>query len=284
MALLTVNGFLEATDVVTRNFLEQVYPALTHEITPAISFAAILYWALSGYKIFAGYAALDWHDLLAKVVMTVAVFGVLSWGGLASQLYNLFVSTMDDAATILLAGEPATDMLGALFINAERISQKLRASSFYQINAIIEGTLILVINSVLFAVALFYMTLSKLGLAVTMVLLPLFIGFALFDATRQWSVNWLSKMMDFALIYLLVVAIVKLGFVAFEQFIEQVNQAAGLINSKPVSSETVTNLFIIEAVLILFMFQVREWAGYLSNGAASQGEALAVKLSGHLRR
>jgi len=194
---------------------------------------------------------------------------------------------MDDAAATILKEEPATELLSGLFKNADHISQTLRASNVFQVNAIIEGVLILLINSLLLTVALFYMTLSKIGLAITMLLLPLFIGFALFDATRQWCINWLSKMLDFALIYILVMAIVKLGFVAFDQFIQEINQTAGIITTRPdlkPQSHIVTNVFIVEAVLVLFMLQVREWAGYLSSGAASSGEALAMKFASHARR
>ena len=286
MELLTIDGFLGATDSVTLQFLERIYPALARAAEMPVYLAAILYWALFGYRIFAGYAALEWRDMLAKIVMTVGVFGALNWGGLAAQIYHLFVSFMDGAAATILADEPATEMLGALFRNADHISQTLRNSGVFQINAIIEGTMILIINSLLLTVALFYMTLSKIGLAITMVLLPLFIGFALFEGTRQWCVNWLGKMLDFALIYILVVAIVKLGFVAFEQFITDINQAADLIDTRPdlkPGSHIVTNVFIVEAVLALFMLQVREWAGYLSSGAASYGETMAMKFASHVR-
>jgi len=287
MELLTIDGFLGATDSVTRLFLDRIYPALAGLVAEPVYSAAVIYWALSGYRIFAGYAALEWYDMLAKVVMTVSVFGVLNWGGLAAQLYDLFVSFMNTAAATILAGEPATDLLSALFLNADHIARTLRGSGIFQVNAIIEGTLLLIINSLLFAVALFYMTLAKIGLAITMVLLPLFIGFALFEGTRQWCVNWLSKMLDFALVYILVVAIVKLGFMAFEQFIAEINQTAALIQTRPdlkPGSHIVVNVFIIEAVLAMFMLQVREWAGYLSSGAASSGEAMAMKFAGHVRR
>ncbi len=286
MELLTIDGFLGATDSVTRVFLDRVYPGLANAVAEPVYLAAILYWALFGYRIFAGYAALEWREMLAKIVMTVAVFGVLNWGGLASQIYGLFVSFMDSGAATILAGEPATNLLNALFKNADHISRTLRSSSIFQINAIIEGTVLLIINSLLFTVALFYMTLAKIGLAITMLLLPLFIGFALFEGSRQWCINWLSKMLDFALIYILVVTIVKLGFVAFEQFIADINQTASLINTRPdlkPESHIVTNVFIVEAVLVLFMLQVREWAGYLSSGAASYGETIAMKFASHVR-
>ena len=283
MQPVTLQGFLGASDALTRRFLEDIYPELADAVTPALSYAAMLYWALAGYKIYAGFAALDWSDILAKTVMTVAVFACLHWGGLALQIYDLFVSFMDSGASTIMAGAPAADMLTALFSNAEHISTTLRSNSVFSINAICEGLLVMLINCLMFTVALFYMTLAKLGLALNMLLLPLFIGFSMFSPTRAWFINWICQMLNFALMYILVVAIVKLGFMVFEQTISQVEQAAGFFTIADVASPVVTNLCIVELALILFMLQVREWAAFLSDGAASGGEELVVKLAQHLK-
>ena len=284
MEPVTLEGFLGASDALTRHLLEEIFPAMASAVEPALEYATMIYWALSGYKIYAGYAALDWSDLLAKIVMTVAVFAALNWSGLASQIYGVFVSFMDTGAATIMAGEPATDMLAALFRNAEHISQTLRSSSLYSINAIVEGLLVMLINCLMFTVALFFMTVAKLGLALTMLLLPLFVGFAMFGPTRTWFVNWICQMMHFALMYILVVAIIKLGFLVFEQTITQAEHAAGFLEVQDITSPIVTNLCIVEMALIMFMLQVREWAGFLSSGATAQGEALVMKMSHQLRR
>jgi len=283
MAPLTLEGFIGASDTVTENFLVSVYPAIAAAIEPALTLAAVLYWALFGYKVYAGFAALEWRELAAKAVLTSAVFTSLNWGGFGSQIYHLFVEFTDSGAGTMMAGESATTMLNALLINAEHISATLRATNFYQINAIIEGSFILVLNCLLFTVAVFYMTISKLGLAVTMVLLPLFVGFSLFPETRHWFVNWLNRMLNFSLIYILVVAIVKFAFVAFGQYIDDVGQASGYPDATLITSGVVANLCVVECVLIVFMLQVSEWAKALSGSVAAQGGAAATRLMKEIR-
>lgn len=277
MSALTLDGFVGAADSVTENFLAHVYPAIASAISPALYYAGILYWALFGYKIYAGYSALEWRDLLAKIFMTCAVFGSLSWGGFASQIYHVFVSFMESAAATMFAEEPATKTLNALFIHADQISKTLLKSSFYQINAIIEGSIILILNCLLFTITLFYMTISKLGLAITMVLLPLFIGFSLFKETRQWFMNWVSKMFHFALMYILVIAIVQFSFSAFDHYILEVGNAANYLEAQQISSEMVTNLYIVEFVLIIFMLQIKEWAAFLSGVVIAEGGSAITK-------
>ena len=274
MADMTLQGFLGAADGVTQSFLSQTYPAIAGAISAPITYAAILYWALFGYKIYAGHAPMQWKDFLAKVVMTVTVFGMLNWTGLAQMLYNAFVSFMDGAASTVMAGKPTAQMLDALYNNVESVSSLLRALDFYQFAMICDGVLLFVVNCILFILALVYMTIAKFGLAITMVLFPLFVGFLMFPETRQWFMNWVSKMLTFCFMYILVIAIVRFGFLAFG---DAIDTAEKLAQSKAlVTSEQTAQLIIVEGVLILFMLGVRGWAAALAGGASSSTGTLVM--------
>lgn len=273
---MTLQGLVGAADGVTQSFLSQTYPAIAGAISTPIYFAAILYWVVFGYKVYAGYAPMQWKDLLAKIVMTVSVFGTLNWGGLAQIVYNAFVSFMEGAAATVMAGKPTAQMLDALWSNVDSVSKTLRQANLYQIAMILDGLLLFVMNCVLFVIALVYMTIAKFGLAVTMVLCPLFIGFLMFPETRQWFINWVSKMLTFCFMYILVIAIVRLGFLAFGDAIDSAGNAAQAISPDFVSSEQTAQLVIVEGVLILFMLGVRGWASALAGGASSSTGTLIM--------
>jgi len=267
MAAITLQGVVSAADGVTEAFLSQSYPALAEAIATPIYFAAVLYWALFGYKVYAGYAPVQWKDILAKCVMTVAVFGTLHWGGLAHVIYAAFVSFMEGAAATVMAGKPTAQMLDALWSNVDAVSTQLRGVSFAQIGMIYDGLALFIVNCLLFVLALMYMTIAKFGLAITMLLCPLFIGFLMFPETRQWFMNWVSQMLTFSFMYILVIAIVRLGFITFGDAIETAGALAAS-NAFANTSQT-AQLIIVEGVLILFMLGVRSWAAALSGGAAS---------------
>jgi type IV secretion system protein VirB6 len=274
MTDMSLQGLVGAADGVTQSFLAQTYPAISAAISTPIYFAAVLYWALFGYKVYAGYAPMQWKDVLAKAVMTVAVFGTLNWGGFAQTIYSAFVSFMEGAAATVMAGKPTAQMLDALWNNVEAVSERLRSVDFYQFAMICDGILLFVLNCVLFVLALVYMTIAKFGLAITMVLCPLFIGFLMFPETRQWFINWVSKMLTFCLMYILVIAIVRFGFLAFGDAIDtagKVAQSDGLA-----TSEQTAQLVIVEGVLILFMLGVRSWASALAGGASSSTGTLVM--------
>jgi len=276
MAAMTLQGLVGAADSVTQAFLSQTYPAIAEAVSTPIYFSAVLYWALYGYKVYAGYSAMQWSDILAKAVMTVAVFGTLNWGGLAQTLYNAFVSFMEGAAGTIMAGKPTAQMLDSLFSNVESVSITLRKLSFYQFSMICDGILLFVVNSILFVLALGYMTIAKFGLAITMVLCPLFVGFLMFSETRQWFMNWVSKMLTFSFMYILVIAIVRFGFLAFGDAIDTAGMAAKTTAGNLVNSDQTAQLVIVEGVLILFMLGVRGWASALAGGASSSTGTLAM--------
>ncbi|MET3148698.1 UNVERIFIED_ORG: type IV secretion system protein VirB6 [Xanthomonas axonopodis] len=274
MADMTLQGLVGAADGVTQSFLSQTYPAIAGAISTPITYAAMLYWALYGYKVYAGHSPMQWKDLLAKTVMTVAVFGTLNWSGLAQTLYNAFVSFMEGAAATVMAGKPTAQMLDALWNNVEAVSSRLRSVDFYQFAMICDGIILFVVNCILFVLALVYMTIAKFGLAITMVLCPLFLGFLMFPETRQWFMNWVSKMLTFCFMYILVIAIVRFGFLAFGDAIDtagKVAQSEGLA-----TSEQTAQLVIVEGVLILFMLGVRGWASALAGGASSSTGTLVM--------
>lgn len=267
MATMTLQGLAGAADGVTGAFLSQTYPAIAGAISTPIYFAAVLYWALYGYTVYAGHAPMQWSDILAKAVMTMAVFGTLNWGGLAQALYNAFVSFMEVAGGTIMAGKPTAQMLDALHSNVEAVSVTLRELDIYHFAMICDGILLFVVNCILFVLALVYMTIAKFGLAITMVLCPLFLGFLMFAETRQWFMNWASMMLTFCFIYILVIAIVRFGFLAFGDAVDTAGvmaQSNGLA-----TSEQTAQLLIVEGVLILFMLGVRGWASALAGAASS---------------
>lgn len=276
MSAVTLRGMLGAADGMTHSFLAQTYPALASTMATPVYLTAVLYWAVYGYKVSAGHAPLDWSELVARAAMTSTVFAMLHWGGLADAIYEAFVAMMNSAAATLMAGEPTVDMLDALWKQVNVLSDQLRGSSLYELGMILDGLALFVVNAALFAVALCYLTLAKFGLAITMALLPLFVGFAMFPQTRQWFMNWLGYMMTFAFLYILVIAIARFGFLAFGDAIREAGQATGVIESKLVRSELTAQLLLLEASLCLFMWRAREWAGGLAGAASSSTGALVM--------
>lgn len=273
---LLVNSLLSASDNVTDHFLSNTYPALASALSTPVILAATLYWVVYGYQVYAGKAGFATQDILVKAVTTALVLGTLSWGGLASQIYHAFVGFMDGGAATLISGEPTAKLIDALFNDVAKAANTLMGAPWQAFGVIIEGAVLFLVNCILLLLAIVYMTIAKFGLAITMVLLPIFVAFLMWPQTRQWFMNWLSKMLNFALIYILVMAIVRVGFDAFSGAIDAAKHAKSIGEWDKLNSDLVAQLIIVEGVLCLFMLQVKSWAAALSGGAAVQGLSMAL--------
>lgn len=276
MATLTLEGLIGSADGITEAYLNEIFPALASAVGTPIFFLAILYWVTLGYKIYAGYEPIRWNEILRRLLMTAAIFSCLNWSGLGQTVYGFFTSLMESAAATIMAGQPTARMLDALFNNVGQVSALLQNVSWYQFGMILQGFGLLIVNCLLFVLALVYLTIAKLGLAITMSLLPIFVGFFFFDQTRQWGMNWVNKMLNFSFIYVLVIAIIRLGFLAFGEAIDEAGKAASASDAVMINVQQISYLFIIEGVLIIFMLQVKSWAAALSSGAAVQGVSLLM--------
>ncbi|MBW4986136.1 type IV secretion system protein, partial [Mameliella sp. CS4] len=93
---------------------------------------------------------------------------------------------------------------------------------------------------------------------------PILIGFIFFEQTRQWTMSWFSKMLNFSLIYILSIAIVRFGYAIFGQAIDEVANTATISDAALITAQQWGTLIIVEGVLIICLLQVRGWAAAIA--------------------
>lgn len=275
----TLDSLVSSSNGFATQYLSQVYPALAHFMSPLVYSAAVIYVVLWGYRIYSGTAPISPGDIFSRVMTMACVFAALNWGGLAHVIYTFFTGLMEGAASAILGGQSATTIMGALFNQVTTICDGLMKAGMWAIGVVLLGGLLFVVNCVLFLVAAFYMTLATFGLAIVMSLLPIFVATLFWQNTRQWFMNWLGKMVNFSVLYILVIAIVKFGYAAFGTAISDSVNNKNLLDAANVTSADVEALAVIEGVLILFLLQANQWAAALGGGAAMGGLEVVAKLA-----
>ena len=276
MAQLTLEGLIGATDEVTTSFVAQVFPDLAELVSPAVYLIAVAYWAVLGFTIYNGQAIKYW-DLVQRMFLTAMVFLTLNWstGGLVFyQAWGGFTESI--AAKIMSGGVNSTSMLDALYVNVGKVASVLMNVSWRQFAMIMMGYGLFVINCILFVVAILNMLIAKFGAAISMSILPILVAFFFFPQTRGWGMNWLSKMLNFSLIYILSIAIIRFGYSVFGDAINEVAQTATISDAALMTAQQYGTLLIVEGVLIICMLQVRGWAAALSSGATVGGSSLVM--------
>src|SRR5262249_54859652 len=97
--------------------------------------------------------------------------------------------------------------------------------------------------------------------------------------TRQWFANWVNMMLNFCLIYIITIAVLRFGFLLFADAINEINNAAGAVNTALVTVKQVISIAVMQGILVVFLFQVRSLAASLSNSAVAQGHrALEIRM------
>ncbi|OZY39676.1 type VI secretion protein [Pseudomonas fragi] len=276
MAQLTLEGLIGATDEVTTSFVAQVFPDLAELVSPAVYLIAVAYWAVLGFTIYNGQAIKYW-DLAQRMFLTAMVFLTLNWstGGLVFyQAWGGFTESI--AAKIMSGGVNSMSMLDALYVNVGKVASVLMNVSWRQFAMIMMGYGLFVINCILFVVAILNMLIAKFGAAISMSILPILVAFFFFPQTRGWGMNWLSKMLNFSLIYILSIAIIRFGYSVFGDAINEVAQTATISDAALMTAQQYGTLLIVEGVLIICMLQVRGWAAALSSGATVGGSSLVM--------
>ena len=276
MAQLTLEGLIGATDEVTTSFVAQVFPDLAELVSPAVYLIAVAYWAVLGFTIYNGQAIKYW-DLAQRMFLTAMVFLTLNWstGGLVFyQAWGGFTESI--AAKIMSGGINSTSMLDALYVNVGKVASVLMNVSWRQFAMIMMGYGLFFINCILFVVAILNMLIAKFGAAISMSILPILVAFFFFPQTRGWGMNWLSKMLNFSLIYILSIAIIRFGYSVFGDAINEVAQTATISDASLMTAQQYGTLLIVEGVLIICMLQVRGWAAALSSGATVGGSSLVM--------
>ncbi|WP_394208722.1 type IV secretion system protein [Pseudomonas putida] len=277
MAQLTLKGLVGATDEVTTSFVSEVFPNLASMVEPLIWTLAVGYWVALGLQMYNGHVSVKGWDIVKRAMLTALVFTCLNWSQGGTVLYQAWGAWTEGIAAKIMGGGASTNtMLDALYTDIGKVSSTLMNVGWRQIAMIIMGTGLFVLNCILFIAAVLNMLIAKFGAAIIMAILPVMVGFIFFDAVRQWSMNWFSKMLNFSLIYILSIAVVRFGYSVFGDAIKEAATVATITDAALITAQQWGQLVIVEGVMIICMLQVRGWAAALSSGAAVGGSSLVL--------
>lgn len=216
-------------------------------------------------------------DIVKRAMLTFLVFLTLNWSSGGSALYQIWGAwTESIAAQIMSRGVDSTSMLDALYVNVGQVASTLMNVSWRQFGMIIMGSGLFMLNCIMFVAAILNMLIAKFGAAIVMSILPILVGFIFFEQTRQWTMSWFSKMLNFSLIYILSIAIVRFGYSIFGQAIDEVANTATITDAALITAQQWGTLVIVEGVLIICLLQVRGWAAALASSATVGGSSLAM--------
>jgi type IV secretion system protein VirB6 len=263
-------------------FLSDIYPKLAALVADPVYYLMLLYWAFMLMAFFGGRVSLTPADFLKKILLSFIILFMLApgWNNtLAEHAYKMLVEIMNVTTGNITGGPDTVTLISGIHKGAGNVADYLMGQDIWKMGLILKGFLCLVVNTLFFIIAFFFVLIAKVGLAIMMAIGPLFIGFLLFQSTRQWFYNWVSQLLNFVFMYILIIAIIMFGYKAFGSVMDNIRAISSPIDLVIVSSQ-IDYLMMIEIILLMFLLGVKSWAAALSGGVASHGGAALLLVAG----
>jgi type IV secretion system protein VirB6 len=259
--------------------LSQHYPVLASKIMPLAILAGMVWLALKVIRVHAGKDPSDVWPWIRALLTLVFVFWGLTWGAGGTKIFHSFTELRDDTVSIFMGGKSIVEYTEFAYDKFSAVAAHLMTASWMNIGIILLGELVQLLDCLIVIVVLLLKVGSEMGLAITMVLGPLFLPTLMWDNTRSYGMSWFSAMLKFALVGVLLGVCVVFSFGICELFMGSAGASAtsGLLNIAPakVEARQVSACIILELFMLLFLaFGVRPLASALaSSGAAGGGLA-----------
>ena len=261
-------------------FLDAGASRVIAEISGPLRLALVLYVLLYGIAILRGAIAEPLMDFAVRSIKLTLIYMLATRAAYGDWVSQPLFHTLPDSLARAISGATGTDAGTAFdqfFSRSAYLGQKAAkaATPFNWLPLVVSGA-VFVIGTLVAALGFGIVTLAKVALALLVALGPIFVGCALFDASRRYFFGWLSQAVNYLVLFALIVAVFQLILALVA------DQWASIDGQDPV----VSGLLFIALCLLggVFFLQTPAIASGIAGGAsaglADFGNAAAIGLSG----
>ena len=133
----------------------------------------------------------------------------------------------------------------------------------------IGGAFAVLMAYVFFLVTFAYYLITKLSLAMVIVIGPVFIGSMLFPSTRQWGMNWIGQILNYSITIVFFVILGTLQNDFFKNHLE--SAVVGEISSVAQVAGLIPLFFVSTTIFILVAWSIPSITSALTGGASTNG-------------
>ncbi|WP_212112816.1 type IV secretion system protein [Bartonella queenslandensis] len=191
------------------NVMDTTVSGLSSAISAPLNLAAIIFIFLYGYNVMTGRVALSMHSLLNNVVKIVVVTTMATNAEtFNTYVKDIFFNDLSNAIGNALNSNPAnSNVFDYILLKASKRYQDVLYNAWF-FEKIVVGLLgsIMLLAVILFCIGGFIVQMfSQVALVMIIGLGPLFISLYLFNATRKYSDAWITTLINFTILQVLVI-------------------------------------------------------------------------------
>ena len=210
-----ISDILDKLDTVTQTYTFNGYAALVNSTHTPMTLAITAYIAFIGWMTVQGWGQLTVgqtvkHTLKIAIAYTLAT----EWGYFSEFIYNVLTNGPNELSTILMQASSSSSSsvnaaLQDAFTQGMSIGDKIwhRGGVLTAPSFLLAAMIIWLLNFLVCGIALLELVVAKCGLAVTLVLAPVFVLFLLWNSTKGLFEKWFSVALGFGLVPLFLTAV-----------------------------------------------------------------------------
>ena len=279
-----ITDVLTKLDSVTQAYTSQGYDALATSLTPSLTLAVTAYIAFVGWSTLQGWSQFTVGQAV-KHSLKIAIAFVLAtqWDVFCTFLYNVFTNGPNELSSILINatgnGDTQTSVNSALqdaFSQGIQAGEKLWNSGKW--NAPLPCILSLSVwglITIVCGIALLELAIAKCGVAITLVVAPVFALFLLWEGTKGIFDGWLRAALGFALVPLFLSSVLLLVNSLIAMGLEDLN---GDIAVGKQSLYSILTLVMGSFASIGLELKVTQIATQIAGGVSVSSAGMAVSL------
>lgn len=258
-----VEETLSFIDESLQTYIFDSYHSLSSALVTPFWLCATLFIMIYGYLILANKISPSPNDLISMVMkLTISYILLVEWGLINELLVNLVTNGPSSLIGSLTSGDSVYASLGNVSEQVLEASGKGYDADGI-VNSFVAGTIILVSGMFAVLYAFFLIMVSKLALAVLLALTPLFGLFYIFKGSARMLETWLQQLMNFALLIIFTVLVLKLMTTVFEQALSLIPE-----NEDELTLARCLGLILVGTGSFLTLMQVKTLSSAIAGGIA----------------
>lgn len=289
---LTVFSWLfEQFDTVLNSYISQTASDLVSAISPTAWILLGVYFVLWGISMLRGLIEEPVTDGLMRLLKLAIVLGLaLNVGLYQTHVVEFFMKTPDAMAGVLAYGDSAAGvnqstygmidtLLNKAIDTARAAWDKISITSPGQAFALgLAGLLIALVGGFFTLAAGVMILLAKISMVLLLALGPVFIMMLMFRTTQRFFEAWLSQVINYMILLVLLLAAVTLFFSLAG---EAIDNASAMVDRSVL--EALLTVFVACGACSWLLFKVEPMASALASGVAlAMGDAAKRALGGGL--
>lgn len=278
----------ETTDFIINNMGSNLFAQsanLITKIAPLFSIGFGIYFLiviLNAYgRGFDGNVVDFTKKIIAWLVIIACSFNAGQYQKIANMAYEFpeFLASAFNGnfnvSAIDTAWDSITQAVRAIAIKASQLSVRHIAD---KLMLYASGVILIFCGSIFFGVVIAYYLVAKLSLAMVLLIGPLFLGMMLFPATRQYAMNWIGQIFNYAVTIAFFTLLMSLQMKIFDNHIKNLIIDEGMWANAAQIFMILPVFLLITMIFGVVAFCVPSISSALTGGAGVGGFSTMVNL------